>query len=298
MRIHLAAVRAQECVRRAGLPMKAEPSAAADALLPSVIAIATRAAEVIMAVYSTSFSVRRKPDDSPVTEADEASDALINQALNALTPKYPVLSEESECPPFALRSSWRRYWLVDPLDGTQGFVTRRGDFSINIALIEAHVPLLGVIYVPQTGVCYYAQSGAGAFCLERAGAPRRLQVSDKAGPPLRVVTSHSRRNPLTGAFIESLGEVQIERVGAALKSCRVAEGKADVYPGFSRTSEWDTAAAQCILEEAGGRIIDVEGKPLRYNTRESLRNPRFLAVGDTRADCLGAFKKVMGAKAR
>ena len=277
--------------------MKAGPPAAADALLESVIAIATRAADVIMAIYSTPFSVRHRADDSPVTEADEASDALINQALNALTPEYPVLSEESECPPFELRSRWRRYWLVDPLDGTQGFVSRRGDFCVNIALIEAHVPLLGVIYLPQSGVCYYARSGAGAFRLEHAGASRRLQVREKARPPFRVVTSHSRRNPLTGAFIESLGEVRIERVGSALKSCRVAEGRADVYPGFSRTSEWDTAAAQCILEEAGGRLMDAEGKPLRYNTRESLRNSRFLAVGDSRTDWLGAFKKQLGTRA-
>ncbi len=278
--------------------MKAEPSAPADALLQSVIAIATRAAEVIMAVYSTPFSVRQKADDTPVTEADEASDALINQALKTLTPEYPVLSEESECPPFELRSEWRRYWLVDPLDGTQGFVSRRGDFSINIALVEAHVPRLGVIYLPQSGACYYARSGAGAFRAEHAGAPRRIRVRAKARPPFRVVTSHSRRNPLIGAFIESLGRVQIERVGGALKSCLVAEGRADVYPGFSRTSEWDTAAAQCILEEAGGRIIDGDGKPLRYNTRESLRNPRFLAVGDTRTDWLGALRKELGMRVR
>lgn len=278
--------------------MKAEPSAPADALLESVIAIATRAAKVIMAVYSTPFSVRHKPDDSPVTEADEASDALINQALTALTPEYPVLSEESECPPFELRSKWRRYWLVDPLDGTHGFVSRRGDFSINIALIEAHVPRLGVIYLPQSGVCYFARSGAGAYRVEHAGAPRRIRATEKARPPFRVVTSHSRRNPITGAFIESLGEVRIERLDGALKSCRVAEGRADVYPGFSRTAEWDTAAAQCILEEAGGRIIDAEGNPLRYNTGESLRNPRFLAVGDTRTDWLGALKIKLGTRGR
>ncbi len=271
--------------------MKKEDTTEADALLRSVIGISERASDVIMGIYSTPFRVRRKPDDSPVTEADVASDALINQALDALTPEYPVLSEESECPPFELRSKWRHYWLVDPLDGTQGFVSRRGDFTINIALVDGHVPVLGVIYVPETGTCYYARAGGGAFRVDRNRAPRRLRVTGKARHPIRVVTSLSKRNPLTGAFIENLGAVQIERIGSALKSCRVAEGGADVYPGFSRTSEWDTAAAQCIVEEAGGQMIDTDGESLRYNTRAGLRNPGFLVVGDTSFDWARALMK-------
>jgi 3'(2'), 5'-bisphosphate nucleotidase len=278
--------------------MEADGVMSADELVQSVIGISRRAAEVIMAVYSRSFRVRHKPDDSPVTEADLASDALINQALTALTPDCPVLSEESECPPFELRSKWQRYWLVDPLDGTHGFVSRRGDFTINVALVDAHVPVLGVIYVPQSGVCYYARAGGGAYRTVDEKAPQRLRVRVTAVSPIRVVTSYSKRNPMTGAFIESLGKVRIERVGSALKSCRVAEGGADVYPGFSRTSEWDTAAAQCIVEEAGGQMIDTHGRPLRYNTRAGLRNPAFLAVGDTRRDWARAFKARVGIGAR
>jgi 3'(2'), 5'-bisphosphate nucleotidase len=269
-----------------------------DELVQSVIGISRRAAEVIMDIYSQSFRVRHKPDDSPVTEADLASDALINQALAALTPDCPVLSEESACPPFALRSSWRRYWLVDPLDGTHGFVSRRGDFTINVALVDSHVPVLGVVYVPESGICYYAHAGGGAYRTDDGKGAQRLRVKKKAEAPIRVVTSYSKRNPMTGAFIESLGKVRIERLGSALKSCRVAEGGADVYPGFSRTSEWDTAAAQCILEEAGGQMIDTDGRPLRYNTRAALRNPAFLAVGDTRRDWARAFKTRVGIGAR
>lgn len=267
-----------------------------DRLVRSVIDICERASDVIMAIYSQPFRVRHKPDDSPVTEADIASDALINEALAALTPRYPVLSEESECPPFERRSKWKRYWLVDPLDGTQGFVSRRGDFTINVALVDGHVPVLGVICAPENGACYYARAGGGAYLRNPGQAPRPLRVTAKAKTPVRVVTSRSRRNPLTGAFIESLGRVRIERVGSALKSCRVAEGGADVYPGFSRTSEWDTAAAQCIVGEAGGRMMDIEGRPLRYNTRAALRNPAFLAVGDTRRDWARALKPRAGGR--
>ncbi|HSS63824.1 MAG TPA: 3'(2'),5'-bisphosphate nucleotidase CysQ [Gammaproteobacteria bacterium] len=274
--------------------MNASDEIEADRLIRSVIGISKRAADVIMAIYSTPFGVRHKSDHSPVTEADMASDALINQALTRLTPGRPVLSEESECPPFELRSKWQRYWLVDPLDGTQDFVSRRGDFTINVALVKGHVPVLGVIYVPEKESCYYARAGGGAYRMDREGGPSRLRVKDKAENPIRVVTSRSRRNPMTGAFIESLGEVRIERMGSALKSCRVAEGGADVYPGFSRTSEWDTAAAQCIVEEAGGKMIDFDGRPLRYNTRAGLRNPGFLAVGDTRRDWSRALKKGAG----
>ncbi len=270
----------------------------ADELIQSVMDISKRAADVVMDIYAKPFRVRHKPDASPLTDADVASDTLINQALAALTPEHPVLSEESECPSFEQRSKWRRYWLVDPLDGTQNFVSHRRDFTINVALVDQHVPVLGVIYVPGDDSCYYAHAGGGAYRIDHEGKPRRLWVTAKAEQPIRVVTSRSRRNPLTGAFIESLGEVRIERVGSALKSCRVAEGAADVYPGFSRTSEWDTAAAQCIVEEAGGKMIDTDGRPLRYNTRAGLRNPGFLAIGDTGRDWTRLCKRGAGSSVR
>jgi 3'(2'), 5'-bisphosphate nucleotidase len=237
-----------------------------------------------MQIYATRFQVRHKADDSPVTEADLAADALISEGLVSLSRAYPVLSEESEIPPFEIRSRWKRLWLVDPLDGTHGFVGRTGEFAVNIALVEDNRPTLGVVYAPAEGTCYYARSGCGAFRRDPDGTHTRLSVRAIAASPIRVVTSYSRRNPLTNEFIGRLGDVRIERLGSALKSCRVAEGRADVYPGFSRTSEWDTAAAQCIVEEAGGQLVDTARQALRYNTRPSLENPRFLASGDTRRD--------------
>ena len=237
-----------------------------------------------MEIYDAGFSVKRKPDQSPVTEADLAADGLINEALAALTPAYPIISEESKCPSYSERSTWTRYWLVDPLDGTHGFVRRSGEFAVNVALIEDHRPVIGVVYAPVSGDCYFARSGDGAYLKNAAGEVIRLSVSEREHGPVRVVTSRSRRNPLTRGFITALGAVDVERLGSALKSCRVAEGKADVYPGFSRTSEWDTAAAQCVVEEAGGRMMNLDGGPLRYNLSPDLENPKFLAVGNRRRD--------------
>jgi 3'(2'), 5'-bisphosphate nucleotidase len=264
--------------------LKKQALAKDDGLLGCVVDIAEQAAGAIMRVYATRFAVRHKADGSPVTEADLAADALISEGLALLLPTCPVLSEESEIPSFEVRTRWKRLWLVDPLDGTQGFVGRTGEFAVNIALIEDHRPTLGVVYAPTDCSCYYARSGCGAFRRDPDGTHERLSVRATALPPIRVATSYSRRNPLTNGFIERLGAVRIERLGSALKSCRVAEGRADVYPGFSRTSEWDTAAAQCIVEEAGGQVVDTAGRPLRYNTRPSVDNPRFLATGDTRRD--------------
>ncbi|HEX9584700.1 MAG TPA: 3'(2'),5'-bisphosphate nucleotidase CysQ [Gammaproteobacteria bacterium] len=255
-----------------------------DRFLHAAISIAGEAARRIMEIYRTGFSVRHKPDHSPVTEADLASDKLIVEALGSLRPQYPVISEETECPPFTERARWKRYWLVDPLDGTHGFVRRSGEFTVNVALIDEHRPIAGVVYAPADGVCYFARAGTGAYRRNANGEVVPISTSERKRGPIRVITSPSRRNPLTRGFIEALGDVEVERLGSALKSCRIAEGRADVYPGFSRTSEWDTAAAQCVVEEAGGRLMDLRGRPLRYNLGPELDNPKFLAVGDQRRD--------------
>lgn len=253
-------------------------------MLRSAIGIAERAGRIIMEIYGAGFSVQHKPDHSPVTEADLASDKLIVGALASLDPGYPIISEESECPPFSERARWKRYWLVDPLDGTHGFVRRSGEFTVNVALIDEHRPITGVVYAPADGVCYFARTGSGAYRKNAEGEVTRISVSGHNSGTVRVITSPSRGNPLTRGFIEALGAVEIERLGSSLKSCRIAEGRADVYPGFSRTSEWDTAAAQCVVEEAGGRLMDFGGRPLRYNLGPELDNPKFLAVGDPRRD--------------
>ena len=256
--------------------------------LDPVRALAVAASERIMVIYATAFSITAKDDHSPLTAADLASHHTIVAGLNALTPDIPVLSEESAAIPFAERAQWPRYWLVDPLDGTKEFIQRNGQFTVNIALIEDHQPVLGVVRVPVTGRCYFAARGYGAFCEEPGQAPQPIQVKPLApNQPVRVVGSRSHGGPGLQQFVAALGPHQLVAMGSSLKLCLVAEGAADVYPRLGPTSEWDTAAAQAIVEVAGGQVVSAEsGEPLRYNTRDSLLNPYFIVYGDAGRDWL------------
>ena len=253
-------------------------------LLDSVMTVAAAAAQEILAVYDTDFGVRRKEDHSPLTEADMAAHHCIVDGLGCLDPAWPVITEESAKLPFAERAQWRDYWLVDPLDGTREFVKRNGEFTVNIALISEHDPVLGVVLVPVTGDCYFAARGLGAFKREGAGKAQVIQVRKRPADHLVVAGSRSHGTPSTADFIQRLGRTELIAIGSSLKSCLVAEGRADVYPRFGPTSEWDTAAAQCIVEEAGGQLTDQALEPLRYNTKDSLLNPSFLAFGDAAED--------------
>lgn len=253
-------------------------------LLAAVIGIAKSAVAPILAVYETDFSVQRKADQTPVTEADLAAHEVITTSLAKLPQRWPILSEESAAISFADRALWHRYWLVDPLDGTRDFVKRNDEFSINIALIERHCPVLGVILAPVSGICYFAARGLGAHKWIPEGDPVPIRVRRCTPPRLTVAGSRFHRNPLTDAFIRNLGNAEVMVMGSALKTCLVAEGRADVYPRFGPTSEWDTAAAQCVVEEAGGHLTNTDFQPLRYNTQESLTNPAFLAYGDSSVD--------------
>ena len=252
-------------------------------LLDEVRRIAAAAAGRILDVYRSPFEVGRKADESPLTEADLASHRTIVEGLRALAPAIPVLSEESAEIDFATRAGWSRYWLVDPLDGTRDFVKRNGEFTVNIALVDRHEPVLGVVAVPVTGVSYAAARGLGALRHDAQGE-RGLAVHRPARRPFRVAASRSHRDRTTTAFIGRLGPAEEVSIGSSLKFCLLAEGAIDVYPRFGPTCEWDTAAAQCVVEEAGGRVTDVELEPLRYNTRESFLNPFFLAFGDPAVD--------------
>ncbi|MDS4019062.1 MAG: 3'(2'),5'-bisphosphate nucleotidase CysQ [Candidatus Competibacter sp.] len=257
--------------------------------LEPVRALAVEASERILEIYATAFGVTAKDDDSPLTAADLAAHHAIVAGLRRLTPDVPVLSEESAGVPFVERARWRRYWLVDPLDGTKEFVQRNGQFTVNIALIEDHEPVLGVVRVPVTGLCYFAARGQGAFREEPGQPPRPIAVSPlEPGTPVRVVGSKSHGGPGLQAFVARLGNCALVTIGSSLKFCQVAEGAADVYPRLGPTSEWDTAAAQAVVEAAGGRVVSAEtGEPLRYNTRDSLLNPYFIAYGDASRDWLG-----------
>src|SRR5690606_6667279 len=175
-------------------------------------------------------------------------------------------------------------WLVDPLDGTREFVKRNGEFTVNIALIDDHQPILGVIIVPVTGLCYYACRGFGAFRQERGKTATRIQVRTRDMTRLVVAGSRSHAGERLAAFLDRLGGYELVSMGSSLKSCLVAEGQADLYARLGPTSEWDTAAAHCIVDEAGGRITDTGMRPLRYNTKESLLNPAFFVSGDPAHD--------------
>jgi 3'(2'), 5'-bisphosphate nucleotidase len=245
----------------------------------AVVDIAIAAGAAIMRVYAEDFAVAQKDDRSPLTAADMASHHLILDGLRALTPELPVLSEESADIPWAERQRWSRYWLVDPLDGTREFVKKNGEFTVNIALIEGDAPVLGVVFAPALDELHYGLRGVGAFV--RDGGEDVPILSRRPAPaPLRIAASRSHLDERTAAAMRRMGEVETQGLGSSLKFCRIAEGRMDVYPRFGPTSEWDTAAAQCVLEAAGGAVLRLDGERLRYNRKESLLNPDFIAIGD------------------
>lgn len=250
-------------------------------LREQVIELAYRAADAILAVYDSEFAVQHKDDRSPLTAADLASHRCIVAGLRALTPDIPVLSEESAHEVSnAERCGWSRLWVVDPLDGTREFIKRNGEFTVNIALVEHGEPVFGVVQAPVTGVAWHGGRGLGAFRREKGGDDAPVKTRAPAGAPLKVAASRSHRDERTQAFIDRMGEVEPVGLGSSLKFCRIAEGGMDVYPRFGPTSEWDTAAGQCVLEGAGGALFDPRGRPFRYNQRNSLLNGEFIALGD------------------
>ncbi len=252
--------------------------------LLSVVGVAVDAGQRILRVYRSDFGVTEKSDHSPLTDADLAAHAAITAALPHLANDVPVLSEESSETPFEVRRGWSRYWLVDPLDGTREFVKRNGDFTVNIALVENNRPVLGVVHVPVSGRSYLAARNLGAFRQSPGGQPIPIHTRAAHRNALIVAGSRSHGNAETQAFVKRLRPLEVRGIGSSLKFCLIAEGEADLYPRLGPTSEWDTAAAQCVLEEAGGRVTDLALNPLEYNRKDSLLNPFFLAMGDGRVD--------------
>ena len=251
-----------------------------ERLLEQVLALAREAGRRILDVYERAYMVETKDDASPVTEADMAAHEVIVDGLQSLPHAWPVLSEESVDIPFSARARWDTYWLVDPLDGTREFIKRNGEFTVNIALIHDHEPVLGVVYVPVKDLFYYAARGLGAWRREDDRPARRIHVRRAGQGPVIIAGSRSHASPRLQEFVRNVGEAELVSMGSSLKSCLVAEGRADVYPRLGPTSEWDTAAAQCVVEEAGGHVTDLQGRRLLYNTKESLLNPEFLVFGD------------------
>jgi 3'(2'), 5'-bisphosphate nucleotidase len=253
-------------------------------LVEPLLALAAAAGREIIAVYESAFTVERKDDDSPVTAADRVAHDLIARELGRLTPGVPVWSEEAASIDYPRRAGWDWFWLVDPLDGTREFVKRNGEFTVNIALVSGHAPVLGIVHVPVTGRDYFGWQGGGAFRRDRAAPARAIRVRRPAPDPPRVVGSRSHGGGSLAAFLGRLGPHEIVPMGSSLKFCLVAEGEADVYPRLGPTCEWDTAAAQAIVEAAGGGVLDLERRPLRYNTGPGVLNPHFVVFGDEDRD--------------
>lgn len=250
--------------------------------IEEIIGIARRAGGAILEVYDTEFSVEVKEDQSPLTEADKRSNAVIVEALTRLYPEIPVISEETRTLSFEDRRHWERFWLVDPLDGTKEFVKRNGEFTVNIALVSEGVPVLGVVFQPVGDQLYWASRGTGAWKSSKGEAPVRLEGGDHYSEKGEVIVVASRSH-LTGevtAFVgdlEAAGKrVEFLSAGSSLKLCLVAEGRADVYPRLGPTMEWDTAAAHAVALEAGRKVIEFgTGRDLVYN-KENLLNPHFI----------------------
>jgi len=253
-------------------------------LLPSVIEVARSAGQLILEIYEKKdYEEFTKSDDTPVTSADLAAHKLISQRLSELTPDIPVLSEEAADISLEKRSQWDRYWLVDPLDGTQEFIARSGDFATIIALIEHNRPVMGVVYGPVSGVTYYAYSGKGAWKIPEMDESVKIKTHKHEQPNQSIAIAISRRqdiNRITSRMSSKWNYDLVPLGSAALKACLVAEGAVDCYLRLGPTGEWDTAATQCIVEEAGGRILSTQLEPLSYNERETLENPNFIVLGD------------------
>ncbi len=248
-------------------------------LLDRIIPIAREAGAIVMRVYRTEFKIGGKRDASPVTEADHRAETLILSALARIEPGSQVVSEEAACagPPSAVAEE--RFWLVDPLDGTREFCDRNGEFTVNIALVERGIPVLGVVLAPASGRLFAGAAGAGAFVEDASG--RRRTIACRCAPPAGLTVVSSRSHGDVEALDAYLaGRVVASRVtaGSSLKFCLVAGGEADLYPRFGRTMEWDTAAGHAVLRAAGGRVTDLNGSELRYG-KPDFANPHFVATG-------------------
>lgn len=242
--------------------------------------IAVQAGKGIKKYFNANYEITTKEDQSPVTTADIEASEYIVEKLKILTPNIPALSEESPECSYAERKLWTTFWLIDPLDGTRDFIKNRPGFSVNISLIHNHQSILGAIYLPIDDCIYFASENNGAFISEQNNAPSAIKVRKKVSPIMRVCASSAHPGKSLQKFLSKLPEHQLISIGSSIKSCKVAEGSADIYPRFGPTWEWDTAAAQCIVEQAGGRLTNLEFNALAYN-KPSLLNPPFFVYGDS-----------------
>lgn len=248
--------------------------------IEEIVAIAKYAGDAIMQIYVKDFDVEFKEDNSPLTEADKKANDIIVEGLNALLIRFPILSEEGKIIPFEERKGWEYFWMVDPLDGTKEFIKKNGEFTVNIALIHNHIPVLGVVYAPALGEMYWAKRGEGAY---KNSIPLPLYTNTESDKQLKVVASKSHLSPETQEYIDDLakttGRIECVSKGSSLKLCMVAEGSADIYPRLAPTMEWDTAAADAIVRETGKMTYQYQHNiAMKYN-KENLLNPWFITQG-------------------
>ncbi|VXB31417.1 3'(2'),5'-bisphosphate nucleotidase CysQ [Pseudomonas sp. 8BK] len=251
-------------------------------LIPAVIELVRQAGAATLPFWRADVTVNEKADASPVTAADLAAHHILNDGLLALAPDIPVLSEEAADIALSERGKWSRWWLVDPLDGTKEFIAGSEEFTVNVALIEQGRVVFGVVGIPATGQCYYGGFGLGAWREDKAGKAEPISVRLAPQEAFTLVASRRHSSPAQEALLaglsERFGDLQLASVGSSLKFCQLAEGNADCYPRLAPTSQWDTAAAQGVLEGAGGEVLTLKGEALTYEARESLLNPYFLAL--------------------
>lgn len=251
-------------------------------LMQAVLELVQAAGEATLPYWQADVQVHSKADDSPVTAADIAAHQVLAAGLPGLDPDIPVLSEEDCAIPLAERQQWSRWWLVDPLDGTKEFIRGSDEYTVNVALIERGQVVFGVVGVPVTGAIYYGGAGLGAWCRDKSGELRAQQMRSAPSEELVVLASKRHSSPAQEALLLGLGEsfpaLHLLNVGSSLKFCQMAAGKADLYPRLAPTSQWDTAAAQGVLEGAGGQVLNLQGQPLTYEARENYLNPFFVAL--------------------
>ena len=248
-------------------------------MIETVKTISKSAGKEILAHYGQPLPVETKADNSPLTQADLASHHAIVDGLRDLDATIPIMSEESQEIPFDQRSQWEQYWVVDPMDGTKEFIKQTGEFTVNIALIQGTTPVLGVIYVPAQDLFFWSERGQGAFKQHGSDVSIAIKARYPDRDSLVIVASRDHAGPMVKDLLNRFPGADTHSMGSSLKFCMVAEGKADVYLRDVPTMEWDTAAAQCIVEEAGGVVHDLDGIPLRYN-KQVLRNPSIITLGD------------------
>lgn len=246
-------------------------------LAGQLVQLAEQAGKAVLDVYASDFAARAKADQSPVTDADERAEAIILAGLKRLTPDIAIVAEESVAAGCVPDITGRTFWLVDPLDGTREFLSRNGEFTVNIALIEGGRPTLGVVHVPVPAVTYWSD-GTAAFRRRGTGAAEPIRVRAPTADGLVVLASRSHRDARTDGYLATIKVKQLSYAGSSLKFCLLAEGTADHYPRLGRTMEWDTAAGHAVLIAAGGRVTAFDGRDLVYG-KAGFENPDFIARG-------------------